>query len=246
MLLNKKNVIYYTQSCTAGFLFLALLLPGSAISKEALWIEGEDTNYRISSNFIETWMAGPWYHNDGLDMTLLSPGVPGVSEGDWHSTFHGDPGQSYDNRTATYIFNIVEGGTYAWWIRLNPFRNKNGGANYTYSIDNSPWQSLDLTYVTNVINLRPPPPGDIRFIAWAFGGYIDVASAVTIGMLPSLPLDRCWQVGNAAGIGAKLALVSRSKRTEAQTIASRVRYIELATAPNFMQTFIQASYIGLY
>lgn len=173
MLLNKKNVIYYTQSCTAGFLLLALLLPGSAISKEALWIEGEDTNYRISSNFIETWMAGPWYHNDGLDMTLLSPGVPGVSEGNWHSTFHGDPGQSYDNRIATYIFNIIEGGTYAWWIRLNPFRNKNGGANYTYSTDNSPWQNLDLTYVTNVINLRPPPPGDIRFIAWAFGGYID-------------------------------------------------------------------------
>jgi len=81
-------------------------------------------------------------------------------------------------------------------------------------------------------------------IAGAFGSYIDVASAVTIGMLPSLPLDRFRQVGNAAGMGAKLALISSVKRAEAQTIASRVRYIELAGAPNFMQTFVQANCLG--
>jgi len=83
-------------------------------------------------------------------------------------------------------------------------------------------------------------------IAGAFGSYIDVSSAVTIGMLPSLPPDRFQQVGNAAGAGAKLALLSRRKRAEAQTIASGVRYIELANSPDFMQTFIQATYIGPY
>lgn len=83
-------------------------------------------------------------------------------------------------------------------------------------------------------------------IAGAFGTYIDVASAVTIGMLPSLPLARFRQVGNAAGMGAKLALISRSKRTEAQTIASRVRYIELAAAANFKTAFVQAGYLGRY
>ncbi len=83
-------------------------------------------------------------------------------------------------------------------------------------------------------------------IAGAFGTYIDVSSAITVGMLPSLPLDRFQQVGNAAGMGAKLALVSCRKRTDAQTIASRVHYIELATSPHFMQTFIQASHLGRY
>jgi len=83
-------------------------------------------------------------------------------------------------------------------------------------------------------------------IAGAFGTYIDVASAVAIGMLPSLPLDRFRQVGNAAGMGAKLTLISLSKRAEAQTIASQVNYIELASAPNFRQTFMQASYLGRY
>jgi len=81
-------------------------------------------------------------------------------------------------------------------------------------------------------------------IAGAFGTYIDVASAVTIGMLPPLPLNRFQQVGNAAGMGAKLALISRSKRAEAQAIAHQVGYIELATAPRFAQIFAQAMYLG--
>jgi uncharacterized 2Fe-2S/4Fe-4S cluster protein (DUF4445 family) len=81
-------------------------------------------------------------------------------------------------------------------------------------------------------------------IAGAFGSYIDVASAVAIGMLPQLPLDRFRQVGNAAGMGAKMALISGSKRAEAQRIARRVQYIELGTAPGFAQTFAEATCIG--
>ncbi len=83
-------------------------------------------------------------------------------------------------------------------------------------------------------------------IAGAFGTYINVASAVEIGMLPSLPLNRFRQAGNAAGMGAKRALISLTSRMEAQAIASRVNYIELASAPNFESTFIQASYLGRY
>ncbi len=83
-------------------------------------------------------------------------------------------------------------------------------------------------------------------IAGAFGSYIDVSSAIAIGMLPSLPLDRFRQVGNAAGMGAKLALISLSQRNQAQAIASQVNYIELANSPNFMQTFIEANYLGRY
>jgi uncharacterized 2Fe-2S/4Fe-4S cluster protein (DUF4445 family) len=87
---------------------------------------------------------------------------------------------------------------------------------------------------------------DQVIIAGAFGSYIDVASAVTIGMLPSLPLDHFIQVGNAAGMGAKLALISSNKRMEAQEIASKAHYLELTTVPTFMQTFTQTSHLGLY
>jgi uncharacterized 2Fe-2S/4Fe-4S cluster protein (DUF4445 family) len=57
---------------------------------------------------------------------------------------------------------------------------------------------------------------------------------------------RFRQVGNAAGTGARLALISLSKRSDTQNIASGVRYIELASVPNFNQIFLQASYLGRY
>jgi uncharacterized 2Fe-2S/4Fe-4S cluster protein (DUF4445 family) len=83
-------------------------------------------------------------------------------------------------------------------------------------------------------------------IAGAFGTYIDISSAVAIGMLPPLSLNRFRQVGNAAGTGAKLALISLKSRAKAQAIASRVSYNELASSPGFQPTFIQASYLGKY
>ncbi len=83
-------------------------------------------------------------------------------------------------------------------------------------------------------------------IAGAFGSYIDVASAIEIGMLPALPRDRFEQVGNAAGSGARLALVSTAKRKEASEIAGRVRYLELAGSAGFMETFTEATYLGRY
>jgi uncharacterized 2Fe-2S/4Fe-4S cluster protein (DUF4445 family) len=85
---------------------------------------------------------------------------------------------------------------------------------------------------------------DQIIIAGAFGTYIDVASAITVGMLPPLPLDRFQQVGNAAGMGAKLTLISRSKRAEAQVIGSQVNYVELAQDPQFRRIFAQAMYLG--
>ena len=81
-------------------------------------------------------------------------------------------------------------------------------------------------------------------ISGAFGSYINVMSALSIGMLPLLPLDHFQQVGNAAGIGAKIALLSNNKRAEAQAIAQRAPYIELAAAPNFEKIFLQATYLG--
>ncbi len=76
-------------------------------------------------------------------------------------------------------------------------------------------------------------------IAGAFGTYIDVDSAVSIGMLPPLPLSRFRQVGNAAGAGAKLVLASTSARRGARALARRIAYLELAATDGFMQRFVQ-------
>ena len=77
-----------------------------------------------------------------------------------------------------------------------------------------------------------------------FGSYLDINSAVIIGMFPMLPLDRFYQVGNAAGAGATLSLISQTRRTEAHGIARQIRYIELAGESNFNRRFLQAMAIG--
>lgn len=80
-------------------------------------------------------------------------------------------------------------------------------------------------------------------VAGAFGTYIDLRSAVTIGMLPPLPLDRFQQVGNAAGMGARLALVSTAQRAKAVEIADRAEYIELTSSDDFATEFARAMYL---
>jgi len=78
---------------------------------------------------------------------------------------------------------------------------------------------------------------DEVIIAGAFGTYIDVASAISLGMFPPLPLQRFSQVGNAAGIGAKLALISRTQRQIGVDIARRVGHVELTSYAGYSRVF---------
>jgi uncharacterized 2Fe-2S/4Fe-4S cluster protein (DUF4445 family) len=80
-------------------------------------------------------------------------------------------------------------------------------------------------------------------IAGAFGTYINIPSAVHIGMFPSLPLNRFRQVGNAAGAGARQMLLSGQQRRIAQGFASQVKYIELSNYPNFTPIFSRSLFL---
>lgn len=80
-------------------------------------------------------------------------------------------------------------------------------------------------------------------IAGAFGTYIRLESAIQIGMLPDLPADRYEQVGNAAGMGAKQALISSEILSIAEKIVSKMHYIELTIHPDFQEKFIKAMYL---
>jgi uncharacterized 2Fe-2S/4Fe-4S cluster protein (DUF4445 family) len=77
-------------------------------------------------------------------------------------------------------------------------------------------------------------------VAGAFGNYINIESACAIGMLPPLPLEVFEQVGNAAGIGAKLVLVSKSLRATASEIASRSKHLIQAGNPRFNTLFMNS------
>lgn len=85
---------------------------------------------------------------------------------------------------------------------------------------------------------------DAWIIAGAFGTYLDLKSALRLGMFPNAPLERFHQVGNAAGVGAKQMLLSRAKRRQAAELAERVGYIELTTCVDFTAQFVTAMALG--
>ncbi len=81
---------------------------------------------------------------------------------------------------------------------------------------------------------------DQVILAGAFGSYIDREKAMILGMFPDCDLRNVYSVGNAAGDGARIALLNRDKRVEADEIARRVEYVELTIEKDFQKEFINA------
>ncbi|MDA8123988.1 MAG: ASKHA domain-containing protein [Deltaproteobacteria bacterium] len=77
-------------------------------------------------------------------------------------------------------------------------------------------------------------------LAGAFGSFIDPLAAMTLGMFPDCDLNNVSAVGNAAGDGARIALLDREKRREAQSVARQVEYLELTVAADFQEEFLAA------
>jgi uncharacterized 2Fe-2S/4Fe-4S cluster protein (DUF4445 family) len=81
---------------------------------------------------------------------------------------------------------------------------------------------------------------DRFLVAGAFGTYLNLESAVRIGMFPSLPHECYEQIGNAAGIGARMLLISEPCRQEGEALLAKVNYIELTTVADYMDLYIEA------
>ncbi len=77
-------------------------------------------------------------------------------------------------------------------------------------------------------------------LAGAFGSHVSKEHALTIGLFPDCDLARVYSVGNAAGDGARIALINVDKRQEAEEMARKVEYVELAAEPDFQRHFIDA------
>ena len=78
---------------------------------------------------------------------------------------------------------------------------------------------------------------DRVIIAGAFGSYIDPKNVINIGMFPNVELKKISQVGNAASIGAKMALISKTQRKIAEDIGEKDEYLELTVFPSFADHF---------
>ena len=80
-------------------------------------------------------------------------------------------------------------------------------------------------------------------LAGAFGSFIDREESLVIGMFPDVPVTKAYAVGNAAGDGARMALLDANKRLEADEWARKVEYVELSVEPAFEKEFMYAMHL---
>jgi len=84
---------------------------------------------------------------------------------------------------------------------------------------------------------------DKIFVAGAFGNYLNIENSIIIGLLPDVPSSKVKFVGNAAGSGAIMSLISKKEREKAKEIAKRTKYIELAIDPSFHMELAASMYL---
>ncbi|MDW3206594.1 MAG: ASKHA domain-containing protein [Alphaproteobacteria bacterium] len=77
-------------------------------------------------------------------------------------------------------------------------------------------------------------------LAGAFGSHIDAKYAMILGLIPDCPLDMVASVGNAAGTGARIALLNRKARDEIKDLVATIEKVETAVEPRFQEHFVGA------
>lgn len=76
-------------------------------------------------------------------------------------------------------------------------------------------------------------------LAGAFGNYIRVESAIRIGLIPPIDREKVISIGNAAGAGARLALLCEQETALARQIAHKARHLELAVLPDYQMELME-------
>jgi len=97
-----------------------------------------------------------------------------------------------------------------------------------------------ITTLLDAAGVRPEEVAEV-VLAGAFGSFLDIDSTVAIGLLPSFVNARYLQAGNAAGTGARMALLSMTERARACRLARRARRIDLKSDPQFNRRLARAT-----
>ncbi|SMC84044.1 ASKHA domain-containing protein [Sporomusa malonica] len=81
------------------------------------------------------------------------------------------------------------------------------------------------------------------YVAGGFGNYLNIPDAITIGLLPDIPIEKYKYVGNTSAKGACMALLSQEAWMEANSLAGKMTYIELSVGNLFMDEFVSSLFI---
>ncbi|HKK96411.1 MAG TPA: ASKHA domain-containing protein [Anaerovoracaceae bacterium] len=77
-------------------------------------------------------------------------------------------------------------------------------------------------------------------IAGAFGSYVDIDNAINLGLIPNIEKSKIISIGNSAGIGTSMALLSKKTIEETKYVANEIKHIELAALNEFQDEYIKA------
>ncbi len=77
------------------------------------------------------------------------------------------------------------------------------------------------------------------YLAGGFANYVDETNAIAIGFIANMPLDKVEKIGNAALEGATIMLLSTAKREEIEKLTATIEHVELETAPDFFDFFVE-------
>ena len=89
----------------------------------------------------------------------------------------------------------------------------------------------------DILGITPSDVDEI-FLGGSFGSYLNPESAKIIGLVPPVNVDRIIAVGNSAGEGAKIALLSYRERQVAFELPGRLEYVELSGRTDFNDAFV--------
>ena len=128
-----------------------------------------------------------------------------------------------------------------------------GSGSYEFSSDNGLTlsradisalaQAKAANYCGQAIVLReyglPADSFEKLYLAGGFANYVNESNAIDIGFIANVPIEKVQKVGNVSLEGAVIMLLSTSKRREIEKLVTTVQHIELETAPDFFDFFVE-------
>ena len=145
-----------------------------------------------------------------------------------------------DGRTFAYRLHEGENGAPDILIRQSDVRAIQMAKAALYAGYRLLADKLELENGLNGTDRKPAPKLEAVALAGAFGSHIDVKYAMVLGLIPDCDLRQVTGVGNAAGAGARLALLNLDKRRHIEALVTRIEKIETAVEPLFQQHFVEA------
>jgi len=98
--------------------------------------------------------------------------------------------------------------------------------------------------IDTLLSLNGLDPGSVEeiLVAGTFGNHLGIESSLEIGLLPRVPRQRIRQVGNTAGVGAGLMLLSTDERETAAALARSIEHVELSLQEGFRRRFARSQW----